>query len=70
MKSKLFCIEMIRSLKMPPFGNLVTSTITVEISALSLDDALAKVYTQLPSPWEMSNCFESKELNAKANGRD
>ena len=62
MKSKLFCIEMIRSLEN------VTSTITIEVSALSLDDALTIVYTQLPRPWEMSNCFESKELNAKANG--
>ncbi len=59
---------MTRSLKTPPFGDVVTSTITVEIAAPSLDDALTIVYTQLPRPWEMSNCFESKESNVKANG--
>lgn len=68
MKSKLFCIEMIRSIKVPPFGNTIVSTVTIEIPALSLDDALTVAYTQLPNPWEMSNCFESKELNVKANG--
>lgn len=67
MKSKLFCIEMTRSIKVPPFGNTIVSTVTIEIPALSLDDALTVAYTQLPNPWEMSNCFEVKGSHVKTS---